>query len=82
MTTLIGKSVKRGEDKRFLTGKGHYTDDIVLPGMVHAYILRSPFAHARINSVDTSAADHGGDACRYALSNDPIQIATRIRMVT
>ncbi|MEM8907882.1 MAG: xanthine dehydrogenase family protein molybdopterin-binding subunit, partial [Bacteroidota bacterium] len=54
--TLIGKSVKRVEDKRFLTGKGHYTDDIVLPGMVYAYIVRSPFAHAKINSVDTAAA--------------------------
>lgn len=53
---LIGQSVKRIEDKRFTTGKGRYTDDIVLPGMVYAYILRSPYAHARINSIDTSAA--------------------------
>ena len=52
----IGQSVRRTEDKRFLTGQGRYTDDIVLPGMVYAYILRSPYAHARIKSIDTSKA--------------------------
>lgn len=55
--TFIGKSVKRVEDQRFLTGKGRYTDDIVLPGMTYAYILRSPYAHAKIVSVDTSKAE-------------------------
>jgi len=44
------------EDKRFITGKGRYTDDIVLPGMTHACIVRSPYAHAKILKVDTSAA--------------------------
>src|SRR4051794_11244786 len=48
--------LKRKEDARFLRGKGNYLDDIRLPGMVHMAILRSPFAHARINSIDTSAA--------------------------
>ena len=47
MTKFIGKSVKRVEDKRFLTGKGKYTDDMKLPGMVYAYLVRSPFAHAK-----------------------------------
>lgn len=61
MTKFIGKSVKRTEDKRFLTGKGRYTDDIVLPGMTYASIVRSPYAHAKILNVDTSeAADHPG----------------------
>ena len=55
--TFIGKSVKRVEDKRFITGRGRYTDDIVLPGMTYAYIVRSPYAHARILNVDTSAAE-------------------------
>src|SRR5688572_13529003 len=52
----LGKSVKRKEDDRFLQGKGNYVDDITLPGMLHMSILRSPVAHARINSIDTSAA--------------------------
>ena len=54
--TLIGKSIKRVEDKRFITGKGNYTDDIILPGMLYAQIVRSPYAHAKILSVDTAAA--------------------------
>jgi len=56
MSTYIGKSIKRVEDKRFTTGKGRYTDDIVLPNMTFAYILRSPYAHAKINGIDKTAA--------------------------
>src|SRR5438067_7791429 len=52
----IGESIKRKEDARFLRGRGNYLDDISLPGMLHMAILRSPHAHARILSVDTSAA--------------------------
>ncbi|MES2713181.1 MAG: xanthine dehydrogenase family protein molybdopterin-binding subunit [Pseudomonadota bacterium] len=52
----IGQPVRRKEDKRLLTGGGTYTDDINLPGQAHAAILRSPHAHARILSIDTSAA--------------------------
>ncbi len=55
-TQMIGSSIKRVEDPRFITGKGLYTDDIKLPGMVHAVFVRSPHAHARINSIDVSAA--------------------------
>jgi carbon-monoxide dehydrogenase large subunit len=47
----------RKEDPRFVRGRGRYTDDVQLPGMLHLAILRSPFAHARIVSVDTSAAE-------------------------
>lgn len=53
---LIGTSVKRVEDKRFTTGQGRYTDDIKLPGMTYACMVRSPHAHAKINSIDTTAA--------------------------
>src|ERR687890_1136117 len=53
----LGRSVKRKEDDRFLQGRGNYVDDITLPGMLHMSILRSPVAHARINSIDTSAAE-------------------------
>ena len=52
----MGASRKRVEDNRFIRGRGHYVDDIVLPGMLHMEILRSPLAHARIKSIDTSAA--------------------------
>ncbi len=53
---VLGAPVKRVEDPRFITGKGRYLDDIVLQGMVHIAILRSPYAHANIRSIDTSAA--------------------------
>ncbi len=52
----IGQPVRRKEDTRFLTGQGHYTDDLDLPGQAHAHILRSPHAHAIINGMDLAAA--------------------------
>jgi carbon-monoxide dehydrogenase large subunit len=52
----IGAPVRRREDFRFITGRGNYTDDINRPGQLHAYILRSPHAHARILGVDAGAA--------------------------
>ncbi|MGL4197840.1 MAG: xanthine dehydrogenase family protein molybdopterin-binding subunit [Allorhizobium sp.] len=52
----IGARVARKEDKRFLTGKGRYTDDMVVPGMKYAYFVRSPYAHAKIKSIDVAAA--------------------------
>ena len=58
MGKLIGQSVKRVEDRRFTTGSGQYTDDIVLPRMTHAHIVRSHLAHARIRSVNTTAAQN------------------------
>ena len=45
--------MKRKEDPRFVRGKGRYVDDVQLPGMLHGAVLRSPFAHARIVSIDT-----------------------------
>jgi aerobic carbon-monoxide dehydrogenase large subunit len=52
----IGQPLRRHEDLRLLTGKGRYTDDIVLPGMAYAAVLRSPVAHARLLKVDAAAA--------------------------
>jgi aerobic carbon-monoxide dehydrogenase large subunit len=52
----MGASVKRREDRRFLLGKGQYTDDILLPNQTYAYLLRSHHASAKINSIDASAA--------------------------
>ena len=56
MTSVLGQPVKRVEDKKFITGKGRYTDDIVLPKMTFAAIVRSPYAHANIKRIDTKAA--------------------------
>ena len=53
---LIGKSIERREDARFLTGRGQYTDDISLPGQTYGVFLRSPHAHARIKGLDSAAA--------------------------
>ena len=54
--TGIGASVRRKEDQRFITGKGHYTDDINRPGQAAIYFIRSPHAHAKIKKIDTAAA--------------------------
>ena len=56
MSKYIGASVKRKEDGRFITGRGRYTDDIVLPNMTHASIVRSPHAHAKIKSINVEQA--------------------------
>ena len=55
-----GASIKRSEDPRILTGAGRYVDDVKLPGMLHAAFVRSPLAHARVASVDVSAARERG----------------------
>ena len=52
----VGQSVRRNEDVRFVTGHGRYTDDIHLPAETVAYFVRSPFAHAKISSLDVDAA--------------------------
>lgn len=53
---LVGASVKRKEDYRYLTGNGQYTDDIVMPQQSYGYFVRSPHAHARIRAIDKGAA--------------------------
>jgi carbon-monoxide dehydrogenase large subunit len=52
----MGHAIKRKEDPRFLQGKGNYVDDVHLPGMVYGHMVRSPYAHARIKSVNTAEA--------------------------
>jgi carbon-monoxide dehydrogenase large subunit len=53
-----GQSVKRFEDPRLLTGQGAFLDDLTFQGMLHAAVLRSPHAHARLTSIETAAARH------------------------
>src|SRR5204863_7663922 len=52
----MGHSMKRKEDPRFIRGRGNYVDDIQLPGMLHMDIVRSPFAYAKIKSINTDRA--------------------------
>src|SRR6516164_10486813 len=52
----IGRSLRRLEDTRFLTGQGRYVDDIAVPGQLHGVVLRSPHGHAVIEGIDTAAA--------------------------
>src|SRR3954463_15578934 len=52
----MGHSMKRKEDPRFIRGRGNYVDDIQLPGMLHMDIVRSPFAHAKIKSINSEKA--------------------------
>src|SRR5438477_6906788 len=60
-TSVIGARMKRVEDPRMITGAAKYLDDLKLPGMAYVTVLRSPYAHARINGIDTSkAAAHPG----------------------
>lgn len=56
MTGMIGSSIKRREDPALITGKAKYIDNFKMYGMTHACIVRSPYAHARIKSIDTGAA--------------------------
>ena len=55
-TRIFGSGIRRREDPRLISGTATYTDDIVLPGMLHAVMLRSPHAHAKITKIDTGRA--------------------------
>jgi carbon-monoxide dehydrogenase large subunit len=57
--TVFGSGIRRREDPRLMSGTGTFTDDIALPNMAHAAILRSPYAHARIKRIDTARARAG-----------------------
>src|SRR5438034_9481967 len=62
---LFGKSIKRREDPRFITGRGSYVDDLKIPGMTYAAFVRSPHAHARIRRIDTRSEERRvGKECR------------------
>src|SRR6266571_4609961 len=56
MATLFGSGIKRREDPRLITGKATYTDDVKLPGLLYAVMLRSTYAHARLKTVDVARA--------------------------
>ncbi|HME29932.1 MAG TPA: xanthine dehydrogenase family protein molybdopterin-binding subunit, partial [Pseudolabrys sp.] len=54
--TGVGAAVRRKEDQRFITGRGHFTDDLNRPGQVYAFFVRSPHAHAKIKRINTKDA--------------------------
>src|SRR5215472_13205673 len=66
----IGQPVRRVEDRRFLTGQGNYVDDLNLPRQAHAYMLRSPHAHAAIRQIDTAAAAAAPDVLAVLTGED------------
>ncbi len=66
VATMLGSPIKRREDPRLITGQATYVDDIKLHGMLHMAVLRSPYGHARINSINTEAArNHSGVVAVY-----------------
>ena len=64
----MGHSIKRKEDLRFIQGKGNYVDDVHLPGMVYGQLVRSPYAHARLKSINTEKAYRSGRRSRRCSS--------------
>ena len=75
--TWIGKDVPRLEDPRLLTGRANYTDDVRLPGMAHAAVLRSPQAHARLGKVDLGPAlRQPGVVAAFSGADVPLSLPT------
>jgi carbon-monoxide dehydrogenase large subunit len=68
--TEVGTPRKRKEDARLITGRTRWTDNIVLPGMLHLAMVRSPYAHARITSVQTGAAKAASGVVRVLTGAD------------
>jgi len=66
----IGQPVRRYEDLRLITGRGRYSDDVSLPRMAHAFVLRSPIAHAHLRRVDATAARQMPDILFVATGAD------------
>ena len=70
MARLLGSSIKRREDPALITGQAKYTDDLKVPNMLHAAIVRSPHAHAKIKGIDSSAAlSHPGVVAVYTAAD-------------
>lgn len=78
---FVGRRLRRKEDPRLITGRGTYVDDIVLPGTLYAAVVRSPEAHARITSIDTSAAKERAGVDAVFTGEDQDDIAAPCPMV-
>ena len=73
---FVGAKVQRVEDRRILTGRGRYVDDLQLPDMLHAAFLRSPIAHARITGLDVTEARQA-DGVVAVYTGDDIKAMTK-----
>jgi carbon-monoxide dehydrogenase large subunit len=78
---LVGAKVLRVEDRRILTGRGHYVDDLQLPHMLHASFLRSPLAHGRITKIDVTEARHAPGVVAVYTGEDMKALAGPIKPV-
>ena len=81
MATYIGAPLKRFEDPALVSGAGTYVDDVHLPGMLHAAVLHSPHAHARIKSIDTTSAASLPGVVAVVTADDLEGTATEIRFM-
>jgi aerobic carbon-monoxide dehydrogenase large subunit len=88
IAAMVGAPVKRREDPRLITGQATYVDDIKLVGMLHMAVLRSPYGHARINSINTEAARRHPGVVAVYLAEDlkgavgPIAVAVPLGKMT
>src|SRR4051795_7414647 len=69
-TAEIGRDRRRKEDQRLITGRTRWTDNITLPGMLHVAMVRSPFAHARITSIDAEQAEDAANVVAVVTGAD------------
>src|SRR2546423_3364269 len=76
----VGRSLKRKEDLRLLTGRARYVADVILPRMLHAVIVRSPYAHARITGIHTEAARGAAGVAAVVTFADVAALAKPIPM--
>src|SRR5438552_19038992 len=76
--SVLGSPVPRKEDFRLLTGRGRYVSDLVLPGMLHAAFVRSPFAHAHVRGFDATGALALPGVKAVVAGDDPTVIGVRI----
>ena len=73
-TRIFGSGIRRREDPRLITGEARYTDDIKLSGVLHMAVVRSPYAHANIVSIDASAAE-AMDGVVAVFTGDDVDLA-------
>src|SRR5712692_7556591 len=82
ITTMIGAKIHRREDPRLVSGEGHYVDDFTRPGTVSLAVVRSPFAHARIKSIDITAASKAPGVVAIYTHKDFAKVLSGIMPVT